>query len=380
VTVAKFVATLVVVACGGFAAAADMTPGFPDARFGKGELKHVHGMPVVVLRGTPAEMGEQLGVLAVKTAPGLDELHRNFLRDSGNEKRAPFLRIMARRLMPNFPPDHLTEIEAMAKAAGRDLDLALFANTVYDLSSGMGCSTVVVEKERSKTGAPIFGRNFDWLPSKGLTEHTMLIVFHPQGKRAFAISTVCPIVGCISGMNDAGLCCTVNEIRLRQCKEKVAFNWEGTPTLLAFRRVLEECGSVDEAEKLLRGMKRTTSVCLTICDREGGSVLEITPKVVRRRSAVHDVCLCTNHLRCDGLSKGEKCWRYTALEPLQHEDAKLGVADVFDHLDEVNQGKQTLQSMVFEPAKRTLHLKYGPGPATKLKAKTFDLGKWFDQK
>ena len=29
--------------------------------------------------------------------------------------------------------------------------------------------------------------------------------------------------------------------------------------LLAFRRVLEECGTVAEAEKLLRGMKRTTS-------------------------------------------------------------------------------------------------------------------------
>lgn len=377
---ARLVVTLAVVVCGGFAAAAEPKPAFPEGKHGKGELKYANGMPVVVVRGTPAEVGEQLGMLTVKVAPGLDDMHANFLRDAKIEDRSTVLKLMARRLMPNFPPDHRTEIEAMAKAAGRQLDLALFANTVYDLSSGMGCSTVIVEKGRSKTDAPLFGRNFDWLPSKGLTEHTMLAVFHPEGKRSFATVTICPIVGCVSGMNDAGLACTINEIRLKQCKDKAAFNWDGTPTLLAFRRVLEECGTVAEAEKLLRGMKRTTSACLTICDRDGGAVIEVTPKTVIARSAVNDVCLCTNHLRCDGLSKGEKCWRYAALEPLQKEDTRLGVADVFAQLHEVNQGRLTLQSMVFEPAERTLHLKYGTGPATKREARTFELGKWFDKK
>ena len=375
----RLAVTLMAVAWSGAAFAADPTPAFPEGKHGKGELKHVHGMPVVVVRGTPAEIGEQLGLLTVKAAPGLDEMHANFLRDAKLEDRSTVLKLMARRLMPNFPPDHRTEIEAMAKAGGQQLDLALFANTVYDLSSGMGCSTIVVEKARSKTGAPIFGRNFDWRPTKGLTEHTLLAVFHPEGKHAFATVTICPIVGCISGMNDAGLACTINEIHLRQSKDKARFNWDGTPTLLAFRRVLEECGTVAEAETLLRGMKRTTSACLTVCDRDGGSVIEVTPKTVVRRSAVNDVCLCTNHLRSEDLSKGENCWRYTALEPLQKEDTKLGVADVFAQLHEVNQGKATLQSMVFEPAKRTLHLKYGAGPATGLKARTFELGKWFDQ-
>jgi hypothetical protein len=61
------------------------------------------------------------------------------------------------------------------------------------------------------------------------------------------------------------------------------------------------------------------------------------------------------------------------------DDTKLGVADVFAQLHEVNQGKLTLQSMVFEPTRRTLHLKYGTSPATKLEARTFELGKWFDK-
>ncbi len=376
----RLVPSLLVAAFAGLAAAADPRPTFPDAKYGKGELSHVNGMPVLVVRGQPVEIGEQFGVLAVKNAPGLDELHKNFLHDAKLEEKATVIKLLARRLKANFPPDHRTEIEALAKAAGRELDLALFANTVYDLSSGMGCSTVVVEKGRSKTGAPLFGRNFDWLPSKGITEHTLLAVFHPEGKRSFAIVTVTPIVGCISGMNDAGLSCTINEIHLKQSKDHAAFDWDGTPTLLLFRRVLEECRTVSDAEKLVRGARRTTAACLTICDKDGGAVFEITPKTVDVRSAVHDVCCCTNHFRCDGLSLGERCWRYDALEPLQEEDAKLGVADVFARLGLVSQGAHTLQSMVFEPAERRLHLKYGPGPATKLEAKTFELGKWLDQK
>jgi isopenicillin-N N-acyltransferase-like protein len=375
----RLVPSLLVAALAGLASAADPRPTFPDAKYGKGELSHVHGMPVLVVRGKPAEIGEQFGVLAVKNAPGLDELHKNFLHDAKLEEKATVIKLLARRLKSNFPPDHLAEIEALVKASGRDLDLALFANTVYDLSSGMGCSTVVVEPGRSKTGAPLFGRNFDWLPSKGITEHTLLAVFHPEGKRSFATVTVTPIVGCISGMNDAGLSCTINEIHLKQSKDHAAFDWDGTPTLLLFRRVLEECRTVAEAEKLVRGARRTTAACLTICDKDGGCVFEITPKTVDVRSAVHDVCCCTNHFRCDGLSLGEKCWRYDALEPLQEEDAKLGVADVFARLGKVSQGAHTLQSMVFEPAERRLHLKYGPGPATKLEAKTFELGKWLDK-
>ncbi|HEY2783435.1 MAG TPA: hypothetical protein VGJ05_00545, partial [Fimbriiglobus sp.] len=66
------------------------------------------------------------------------------------------------------------------------------------------------------------------------------------------------------------------------------------------------------------------------------------------------------------------------LLPLQKVEKKLGVADIFAKLDEVNQKEATLQSMVFEPADRILNLKYGEGPATKKAAVRLDLGKMFD--
>ncbi|MCI0702654.1 MAG: C45 family peptidase, partial [Planctomycetia bacterium] len=217
------------------------TKSFPEAKHDKGELKYIEKVPVLVVRGKPAEMGEQFGKLGIDNSPDLGALHAQFLKDSGQEKSYPVIKVMSKALKANFPAHLTTEIETAAKISGREESLLLFANTVADLTSGLGCSTIVVEKGRSKTGKPLFGRNFDWLPTKGITEHTLVVVYKGEGKRAFAAITVTPISGVISGMNDAGLCLTINEIRIKQSKDKSEFNWKGIPLLLAFRRVLEEC-------------------------------------------------------------------------------------------------------------------------------------------
>src|SRR5205085_12503992 len=144
------------------------------------------------VRGKPAEMGEQFGILAIRNAPDLTGLHQQFLKDSGQEAAYPFIVGFARDLKKGFPPHHLAEMEAAAMAADRDENRLYFANTVADLSSGLGCSTVVVQKERSKTGAPLFGRNFDWLPTKAITDHTLIVIYKAEGKHAFVAITVTP--------------------------------------------------------------------------------------------------------------------------------------------------------------------------------------------
>lgn len=354
---------------------------FPAATHKGGELKYIDKVPVLVLKGKPAEMGEQFGKLAIANAPDIMKLHEQFLEDSGQTATYRFIEGMSRKLKPNFPPHIVTELEAAAKTSGRSEGLLLFANTIADLTSGLGCSTIIVEKERSTTGGPLFARNFDWLPTKGITEHTLVVVYKGEGKRAFGAVTITPIEGVISGMNDAGLCLTINEISLRRSADKAKFNWQGVPLLLSFRRVLEECSTVAEAEKLLRGMKRTSSCCLTICDKHGGAVFEVTPDNLEVRTHENGVCCCTNHFRTDKLSVTTKCARYEKLAPLQKADApKLGVGQAFEELQKVDQGKATLQSMVFEPSKRVLHLAYGPGSASKLTPTKLDLGKLFDEK
>ncbi|MBL8865504.1 MAG: hypothetical protein KF873_08345 [Gemmataceae bacterium] len=360
-------------------AALAQAPTFPEATHKGGKLAHVAGLPVLTVQGAPEEIGEQFGVLAIKNAPGIDALLAQFLKDTKQEEAFEGIKVLSKQLKKNLPKDHLTEMDAAAKAAGREPDLLYFANTVYDLSSGMGCSTVIVEPGRSATGNTIFARNFDWMNSKGIDRHTLVVVWKPKGKKAFATITISPLSGCVSGMNEDGLAVTINEIHLKQSKDKPSFNWKGTPTLALFRRVLEECSTVAEAEALLRKAERTSTSCMTACDAKGGAVFEITPKTIVARKAKNDVCCCTNHFCTDELGIGQKCDRLPKLEALQGTEEKLGIEDVFQSLHAVNAGKFTLQAMVFEPKARMLHLKLGDTvkSATVMKATTLDLGKLF---
>ena len=352
---------------------------FPAAKHGGGELRYVSGVPVLTVRGTPAEIGEQFGVLAVKNAPDIDGLRRRFLQSAGQADKEWLVTLLSRRLRAGIPADHLAEMTAAAAAGGQPPDTLLFANTVYDLSGAMGCSTLVLDGSRTAGGRQLFGRNFDWTPVPGISEHTLVVVARPVGKRAFALITVAPIAGCITGMNSAGLCVALNQVFLKRAKDQAAFDWGGTPTMLLFRRVLEECGTVAEAETLLRGSRRTTAAGLTACDGVTAAVFEMTPKSFAVRGAVNGTTCCTNHFRTAALAGDDRpCARMPKLLAAERAGEKLGVADVFAKLDEVHQGKLTLQAMVFEPAARVLHLKYGDGPATRLKAVRLELGKMFE--
>lgn len=345
-------------------ASAQSTSAFKPGKHGPAELKFHSGLPVLTVSGKPTEIGEQIGVLAGKNASDPVPTLNRFLEDVKLKDGYPALKKVASNLKGNFPPDHLAEMESIATAAGYELDMLLFVNSVYDLSSGMGCSTLIAEKNRSASGNVIFGRNFDWVPSTGLADRTLVMVVKPTGKRAFASITLAPITGVISGMNDAGLCVTINEIRMSQSKDKSKTNWTAVPTLFAFRRVLEECGTVAEAEKLLRGMNRMSTACMSICDVNGGAVFEITPKSLEVRAHDNGVCCCTNHFCTNELSVGKTCQRLDKLVTAQNTSDKLSLSDMFDRLHDVNQERKTLHSMVFEPTSRTLHLKVGDGKTT----------------
>ncbi len=105
--------------------------------------------------------------------------------------------------------------------------------------------------------------------------------------------------------------------------------------MLTYRRVLEECSTVAEAEKLLRGMDRTTTCCMAICDKNGARCSRMTPKGLEVRSHENGVCCCTNHFRTEKLCVENKCWRYEKLTPLQAKDgSKLGVKEVFTELEQ----------------------------------------------
>ena len=359
---------------------ADEKHRYPEAKHGKGELKYVQGIPVLVVEGTPEEIGEQFGMLAMKPAkkPLIDRID-SYMKKSGYESVYPIMLRASGFLMPIFPENNQTELKAAAKVSGIDRNILILTNAMPDLEKIGGCSTMIVESERSKTKSPLFGRILDWPPHEELPEFTLVTVFKSPKKHACATVTFPVVMGAISGMNDAGVSLAINEIFASKDASPKS-DLKGVPMLMLFRKLLEDCASVSEVEKILKESRRTTYFCLTVCDKDGGCVFEVTPKNVIARKATEHVCCCTNHFRSDELSVGKNCRRYTILEKAQNNGEKLGVDEIASELHKVNQGQYTVHSMVFEPAQRVLHLAYGGGKsATEKKLVKLELGPIFEK-
>lgn len=343
---------------------------FPEGKHGTGELKYVDGIPVLTVSGTPAEMGEAVGVLGVKPVKDLEGLFKNFLKQTSLEIAWPVIVKACTAMYAKLPEDYRRELDAMAKSSGIDRDVIVVANTFLDLAKLGGCSTIITVPERSATGKLLLGRNLDVPPVDPLHEFSLVIVYHSKGKRPF-VSVGFPGTLCgASLMNADGLCLAINEIT-KSGDDSPRFDPEGMPMIGCYRKIIEECGDVEAAVGLCKKLKFTTWESLTLADTKTGAIAEVTPRRVAVRKSEGGLCFCTNHFCCEGLATNDDCWRLKKLEK-SRDKKEWSVADMMQHLDAVNQRGCTMQTMVFEPESRTIHLAFGKPPTSSLKATKVD--------
>jgi isopenicillin-N N-acyltransferase-like protein len=355
------------------AAAADRY--FPEKEFAGGKLAYEGEIPVLHLSGAPEAMGKQSAALATAKIKPLLDIPRKLLDDSGVGAGWPIIVQGAKHMFKAAPARYREELEAAGKEAGLSPDeigSLYVANAMVELRRMGGCSGLLVMPERSATGEMIFGRNLDFPNIGGLTQLSLVTVYRPEGKHAFAAIGFPAQVGVISGMNDAGLCLATFDSYSAKDGSPM-FNPKGVPLALLNRQIMEECETVADARKLLEASPRTTMMSLVICDRESAAVFELTPNNVVQRDPVKDVLICTNHFVSPKLSVTNECWRYDKLLEYRASKAPLGVKDVARSLHEVNQGTFTLQSMVFQPSTMELSVSFGAPPTSARPLRTLDL-------
>lgn len=354
---------------------ADETRVFQEARSGQGELKYINDLPVLIVAGTPEEIGHQKAVLTANVAKKMAEYPRQLLERSSRKDRLPEYLRMSKAISQQLPADYREEMKAFALESGIDRDMGLLGNMLADIYRGsFACSSLIVEPERSATGGPLFGRNLDFYTLSLLDKYSLVTVHRPKGKHAFVSIGFPGLFGCLSGMNDAGLALAVHEVFLARDGAPI-FNEKGMPYAFCFRKMLEECTTIEEAEQMLRATERTTILSLSLCDRRNSVVLEMTPKSVVARRSSDSITACTNHFRTDELSvwpSPRLCNRYPKLAQARKLD-KLDVADVAKKMDEVNLGRLTVQTMIFEPVPLKLHLAIGSCPSSALPLKLLEL-------
>lgn len=328
--------------------------------------------PVVELRGSADQMGEEHGK---DLAAPIEFLHEHYLKvylGSGTQR---FLALGAARLFENyFRPEHLKEADALAKQTGMDERETVLAQCFLDLSPMNACSTITLPASAAPDHVARFGRNLEFLSLGVADKYSTVFVYHPDEGRYGFVSIGWPgLIGVLSGMNEQGLALANMEVT-RTPRFPGAM-----PYTLLYRTALERCKTVNEVIDLIEHTPRQTPNNLMVMDAAGDrAVLEITPDAVTvRRAPAAEPLISTNHQRGTDRDTMGRCWRYDRLHKLgEKEFGKIGLSDLEHLLAKVSPGKETLQSMVFEPTSRVIYLAVGANATAKPYAQV-DLSKYF---
>jgi hypothetical protein len=352
---------------------------FPEGRHAHGELRYVNGVPVLIVEGTPEEMGEAVGALAVK--PGqrvLDYPADLFKHFYAGTLMAPFV-TAGKKMAQHFPDDYQRELDAMARGAGVDRNRLIVGNTLFDLKKLFACSALLVDGERSATGRPLLARNLDYPALGYVHDYSLVTAYRPRNAgHAFATVGFPGLLGCLSGMNDAGLALAVLEV-FQVKGTKQWFDPSGLPYALCYRRLLEECATINEAKAMLEKMKRVSTTNLVLADKQGIAVLEVTPQHVLVRRPEQDVCICTNHYCTPELkpfvplNMFRTRQRFETLRQATVFIDSFGPRQLQRALHAVYIEDETLQTMIFEPASLRLHLAIGQCPSSAAPLRVLDL-------
>ncbi|MDA1014881.1 MAG: C45 family autoproteolytic acyltransferase/hydrolase [Planctomycetota bacterium] len=345
---------------------------FPERSVPGADLRYIHGIPVLTLSGSPEDMGSQQTTLAVDPAKEAYTFPRQLLKRMGVGDTGWFIvKSASKTVLLNGLQRHRAELNQILAKTLVDPDSVTVSNAFLEIRRLGGCSALIVEDARTNIDGPLFGRNFDF-PSLGLLQKFSLVTAYQLKDRHSFVSIGFPgLVGVISGMNDKGL--AIATLDVYQSKDGSAkFNPKGVPLTWTYRRILEECETVDEAFALLKQIPRTTWMNLAVCDKQRGAVFELTPNTVVMRRPTDSIVSCTNHFRMPELSVSKGGHRFQALEASRGMP-KVGLKEMSERLHATHQSSWTIQTMIFEPKSGRIHIALGDGPTSSKPLKVLDV-------
>lgn len=225
-----------------------------------GKLRFVDGHRVVLLAGTPEQIGKAHGELLGREAKRCvaSTLHTIGLVDTirTGEWFPDRLRRAHERLAPHIPQRHLAETDALADAIGVSRETARLTNVFPEL---FHCSGFAVFGSATEGGVLYHGRVLDYMTHIGLQDAATTFIIAPDGRIPFVTVGYAGFIGSVTGMN-------AEQISLGEMGGRGEGRWDGVPMATLMRRALEECRTLGEVEKLWADAPRTCEYYYVFAD------------------------------------------------------------------------------------------------------------------
>lgn len=220
---------------------------------GKGVLIEKDGQRVLLLKGSPFEMGYQHGKLLKEDIKKLVEttLIASFVAKPGEIEKA------WERNKPFIPERYLEEMKGLAAGSGVPLEKIQLANSFSEL---FHCSGIVLFGKATKNGEMYHARILDYMTAAGFQDHAVVMIFQPDGGySSFITAGFAGLLGSVTGMND-------KQIAIGEMGGGGVGKWDGTPMMFLFRRALEESSGLEEAVDVFQNNPRTCEYYYAISD------------------------------------------------------------------------------------------------------------------
>jgi isopenicillin-N N-acyltransferase-like protein len=239
------------------------------AREGNGRLEAVDGTRVLVLKGTPEEMGHQHGVLMKKNIRQLVDriLFGVDVGTSFEKGEWVFGEIEAaqQRLNPFMDERYFREMDSLASAAGLPREEVRLANFFPEM---FHCSGFAVYGKATTDGRLYHGRILDYMRGMGLEQSAVVMVFQPDRGNAWVNVGYAGFIGSVTAMNE-------KHVAIGEMGGKGQGHWDGKPMAELVREVMEKANTLDEAVEIMRKGPRTCEYYFVISDAKSNRAVGI---------------------------------------------------------------------------------------------------------
>ena len=231
-------------------------------------------IPLVVVAGTPHEMGLALGSLMKNEISAFTPSYMEAIQKRGGERYTDAALDQAWELQSKYmSPRYVEELKGVAEGSGLPFDLLRRAH-MAPVVSNYSCSGVAVWGDASKNRHLYQIRNLDYTTSAHLQDVPMVAVYIPNEGVPHINVSFAGVIGVNTGMNAEGI--SLSEIGDTPESDQ-PFNLDGVHFMSMFRDILYDARTLEEAVKMVQDAKRIKKYHYVIGD---GKI----PKAVKMRA------------------------------------------------------------------------------------------------
>jgi hypothetical protein len=228
---------------------------------GHGLLCRTQGKTILIVSGSPEEMGTAHGTLLGDQTRFMAErtLYLMGAADSVGTGVWFFDRMqeILERVGPHVPERFVRECDALSRAAGISQRDGRYANLFPER---FHCSGVAVRGTATKDGRVLHARVLDYIRDINLQSGAAVQVFIPDGGNAWMSLGYAGFIGTVTCMNEKGL--AIGEMGGRG-----EGDWDGVPMSLLLRDIMERASNVEEALEIFRKGPRTCEYYYVLSDK-----------------------------------------------------------------------------------------------------------------